>query len=144
MRVRCWRLDSGEWTFFATQPGHNHAASEDPAAHVVHRKRKAEVMQEVETSVLEGQRTKDVLDALLQSDGGACYSRRDIYNDRAKIKRQMKRVGSGDVVDPRLEDVGGAGLQGFFGAQEVPRMGGEMRDPLLRLGFSRIMMLPMP
>jgi len=152
MRVRCWRVDAANWTFTATQPGHNHGASADPAAHVAHRKRKGTALHEVQLSVVQGQKTRDVLETLLREDKEACYSRRDIYNDRARVKRVMKGAVGGDEdlvdVDVDGEGAGRGAWDGVAaqGVQQVPRMGtvmGEMQDPGLRLGFSGIMVLPL-
>lgn len=140
MRVRCWRMDDGLWTFASTQPMHNHPASDDPKVHVVHRKRKADVLLEVQTSVVEGQKTKEVLENLLKEDQGACYSARDIYNDRAKVKRAMRAAAVDSCTDPRLRDAEWLGVE--MAAQQVPRMISDTQDPGLRLSFSRIMVWP--
>jgi len=83
-------LGDGEtWKVEVVNPEHNHDESWDPKVHTCHRKRDREdVLSNVKALSMAGQPARVVMTALLQEHPDTLLVSRDIYNQRAALRRE--------------------------------------------------------
>ncbi|KYK60553.1 hypothetical protein DCS_01690 [Drechmeria coniospora] len=83
-----------KWSYRVTNGSHNHGPSRDPSAHNIHRRRtkeQKEIQQIISKSI--GTAARD-MDSIIREQSEQVYTYfriRDIYNDRQRIKKDLRR-----------------------------------------------------